>query len=370
MYFEDVVDVFIRDKEKALSMEMFIVDSEELVNDETLITSFCFTGITLIGNNYSPAIPDAEAKVTKYSKLDFTNLVDETKKILFEKNNKNKDTTNIKEKEDTDLDKFEKKEFAKTIGMTAKNMFEIFQSKLNKYTYADYEYEKYWVLDFCNKFVYCRDYENSTYVAIPYTYENKELNVDVENSKMAFMTFVVDENEEETEVVTFSDKERINSIVEKYSAKINVQHKTEKSDLVKQIDSLKDEKKSFESKKNELENAINESSEKIKKFEKDIEDLKTEKDELAKFKESIEKQDRENKINYAIETVKDSLTKEQVEDWKKKIDEFETVEIFTNAIQAFAFTQTKHVATNNDVPRIHIPIKDQEKEKEKKGLWD
>ena len=53
--------------------------------------------------------------------------------------------------------------------------------------------------------------------------------------------------------------------------------------------------------------------------------------------------------------------------FKEKVKEFDSVESFTNAIQAFAYTQVKNVKPKDEEQRIHIP---KVEEKVKKGLWD
>lgn len=381
IYFEDVVDVFERDEEKALSMEMFIVDSEELANDGTLITSFCFTGITLIGNKYTPAIQNAGAKVTKYTKETFFNMVQETKKMMFSNNTLNKelttDTTKTDVKEEIILKNFNKKEFLEKYSITANAMFEMLDSQFCKYT-DDYGCKKYYVNDFCNKYAYVYDWESSNYKAVPYIFENKEMKVDMENAKFAMRTYEVIEEDEKTldDINSFSEKQMISERIKVETDKLTNDHNKKIEKYTKDIEAkdekinkLTEEKKNLEKNKETFDTEKTELDEKIVNYEKEIENLKTEKESLVDFKSKIEKQEKENKINYAIQTVKDSLTEEQIKEWSEKVKDFDSVEQFTNAIQAFAYTQVKDIPKDHDTEmRIHIP-NDSEAQKEK-GLWD
>lgn len=367
MYFEEVVDVFVRDEEKAISMEMFIVDSEDDEDDETLIESFCFSGVTLLGKIYNPAIPNANAKVIKYSEESFSNMVNETKKILF--SNIDTDTTKKEVEEVKKLKKFNKKEFVKQFSLTANEMFELFESSLSSVTYKeeDYECKKYWVRDFNSSYVFARDWESGTSVAIPYTFSAKQPSFDFTSVKYARLTYVVDEEEEEEEkedvVQMYADR-----VVKQELEKATQLKEKEIKEYSSKVENLEKEKAEFTEKITNLENNIENSDKQITEYSAKIEDLEKTNNDLLKFKESIEEQERQNKIKFAINSVKDTLTDKQVKEWESKVDTFESIEAFINAIQAFAYTQVKHTTNEDEINRIHIPqepINDS-----KKGLWD
>jgi hypothetical protein len=172
------------------------------------------------------------------------------------------------------------------------------------------------------------------------------------------MTYVVDEETEEENddmVQVYEEK-----LVDKKVTEITKEYKTKVIELEAKVTELETKVTDLETEKTEFEIKVTE-------FEAKITDLEAEKTELSEFKANIVEQDKTNKVNYAIETVKDSLNDEQITEWKAKVDEFENIEAFTNAIQAFAFTQVKQIATD-EIQRIHIPQSN--KEQEKKGLWD
>jgi hypothetical protein len=298
MYFEEVIDIFERDKEKAISMEMLLVDSEVDENDETLITNFCFTGVTLLGSEYNPAIPKANAEVVKYSDKSFDNLVKQTKELLFSKKS---------EKEVKLLDKkFNKKEFAEKYSLTANQMFEMFEKNLGqvKCKTDDYEYKKYYVRDFCGKYIYARDVEEETMVAIPYAFEKMKPMMDMANIKYARMAYVVMEEEEKEEDVikVYEDKavEEAITIV--------------KSENEQKVKEFEEKLSTLETEKTELNEKLTTFDISTKELTDKVNTLEEEKTELVTFKENIEKQEKEQKINFAFESVKDCLNEKQIEE--------------------------------------------------------
>jgi chromosome segregation ATPase len=134
------------------------------------------------------------------------------------------------------------------------------------------------------------------------------------------------------------------------------------------IETLENEKVECAEKLKTLESEKEESVKQIKEFTEKVEDLEKSNEELVKFKEGIEEQEKQNKIKFAINSVKDTLNEKQVKEWEAKVTEFESVDAFVNAIQAYAYTQVKDVPQNNEINKIHIP--QVQKNESKKGLWD
>ena len=66
-----------------ISMEIELLESYKDVNDGFMhITKFRFMGITLLGMKYLEAIPNANAKIIKYSTADYSDMVNNTNKQL------------------------------------------------------------------------------------------------------------------------------------------------------------------------------------------------------------------------------------------------------------------------------------------------
>ena len=339
-YYPEVVDVFIRDKEKAISMEILIVDSVVDENNETqIINAFSFLGVTLLGDKYNPAIRNANVTVEKFSEL-----VDETKKLL------NKETIQTYEKKEVEkvAEKFNKTEFAQSYNYTVLEMLQSFQNQLTQtYTCTDYgdefECKRYSCRDFCKNYVYVSDYEMGQIKAMPYS---KDLKIDFEGAKACRYTYVVPEggNPEMPE-----DE---NMVVE----------------LVFTKDEYIENAKTFSDKNKELKKQIETFSNNETNLKTEIQKLKDSNSELITFKENILKQEREQNIKFAIDSVSDVLNKDQVKEWTEKAKDYDNSDSFKNAIQAFAFTQTKsNKEPDKNNMRIQIP---NNSEPEKKGLWN
>lgn len=368
MYYPEVEDVFKRDEQKAISMEILVVDSEVGENNETQINTFSFTGITLLGNTYKPAIANAKATVEKFSEM-----VKETERLVCS-HKLNHEEKEVKEVADL---KFNKADFAKTYNYTVNEMMEEFEKQCSQ-TYVEkcggesYECKKYRCKDFCGQYVYVVDYEKGCYGAVPY---GKDLKMSFVDMKKCRLTYVVDTEmqempegempeggmpEGEMPEGECGEKEvTINLIFSKKDIEEKLIQFKENSD--KSIKTLKQEKERIETESEKF-------SVKLAELQKEIALLKTNNEELANFKSNVLKQEREQNIKFAIDSVSDVLSKDQIKEWSTKAESYENVDSFKNAIQAFAFTQTKNIPSN-DISKtvIHIPKNDIEG---KKGLWD
>lgn len=349
LYYPEVAEVFARDEEKAISMEIFIVDSEVEEDEETqAINLMSFTGVTLLGEIYEPAIANAKAVVEKFSEL-----VKETKKLVKIKSFKKENSTDKKEGEDVSEKDFKKAEFAKSYDYTVNEIMEKFQEQINDITYSESGYTsiKYRCRDFCKNYVYMSDYESGKIAAVPYS---KDLKLDMANIKSCSMRYVVEEEQEESETV-------INLIFskEEFSLKIKeIQENASQIEAEKQtnIDNLTSEVSKF--------------SEQIKSHEDKISKLEAEKEDLSKFKSNILKQERDQQIRFALDSVNEVLNKDQLDEWAKKADDFENADSFKNAIQAFAFTISNKIDSKDKIKKIHIPLDSADEHGIKKGLWD
>lgn len=443
-YCPEVMEVFEKhDGEKPISMEIQLVETKEN-GDKTEILSFVFLGITLIGD--SPAIPNAKAKVLKFSEM-----VEEVKKILFAvpkdemgksypikidlskeaadmttpwgsvdkiqlrdsilraknyktlvkkcylvveegwedapslklkypvcriKNNtlvlcksgcetalsflerntnadyyksaKAKlkkyykilglDTSNFSCKDGEDM-KFNKEEFAQTFGITANEMWNILSAVCNdvKYKNGDIECSKYWMRDYDEDYIYAMDEETNKMVAIPYSIEDGVAKLNLEGVKRAKMTYVIIDDDED-------EKDDLMEFVHKLVAEKEKAFATEKEQLNNDIATYKE-------KVSELEKEI----EKFSTLEEENKTLKEENARLLEFKTNVEEQERKSKIEFAINSVADDLTQEQIDEWREKAKEFKNPDDFSNAIKAFAYSVAKS-KQKGDVGSIRVPI--------------
>lgn len=69
-------DIFKRDKNKSVSMEIEVLDFEELDDKKTEIKKFIFNAVTVLGGTHMPACEGATASVIKFSKEDAKEVYD------------------------------------------------------------------------------------------------------------------------------------------------------------------------------------------------------------------------------------------------------------------------------------------------------
>ena len=62
-----LLEIFSRDKSKAVSVEMSVLDAKEMGNGVVSLEDYMFEGITVLGSFVTPAVPDAISSVVKFS---------------------------------------------------------------------------------------------------------------------------------------------------------------------------------------------------------------------------------------------------------------------------------------------------------------
>ena len=263
------------------------------------------------------------------------------------------DTSNFSCKDGEDM-KFNKEEFAQTFGITANEMWNILQSACYdvKYKNGDMECSKYWMRDYDEDYIYAMDEESNKTVAIPYSIEDGVAKLNLEGVKRAKMTYVIidDDVDEKDDLMDFVNKK----ITEKEQ-----EFATEKEQLNSEITTYKEKIAELE-----------EISEKFSTLEKDFEALKEENTKLLEFKTNVEEQERKSKIEFAINSVADDLTQEQIDEWREKAKEFSNPDDFSNAIKAFAYSVAKS-KNKGGVDSIRVPINiDIVDDNKNKSLWN
>jgi hypothetical protein len=108
-YANEALDILMRDGEKSQSMEIRVDDGYFDDNDNFNITSYRYTGLTLIGDNVLPAMVGAKCQVfevqSEFDK-DFYNKIDELNIMLKEYASKSdeNEVNNMKENKDLELE--------------------------------------------------------------------------------------------------------------------------------------------------------------------------------------------------------------------------------------------------------------------------
>lgn len=437
-YCPEVMEVFKRDGDKAISMEIQILETKDLEDGIIEITSFLFLAVTLLGTVYSPAIKNAKATV-----LQFSDLVKQTEQILnyidfsipkeikeIAKNGLSSNTGNsvgittakylinnntishqklksfskyfCKHEENIDLyggepcrkwvsgliDKindikghqinninsnmiignfskkevqnemiFNKDEYATKFDMTANEIRDLLWAVLDNVKYQDGEYEcvRYWLRDYDETYIYAFDYQDNKLVALPYSITDGTANIDFENAKKAKLAYIITE-EDDDDSYAFAEK----IMQKKMSAVVS-----EKEEMCNKYSTLEIE---FNATKEQLGTSETEKTEVINKFstlEKEHKTLSEENISLKEFKNNVEKQEFETKIEFAISEVSEDLKQEQIDEWREKSKEFSNPDDFSNAIQAFAYSLTKKDKTQST--RIPLP---RQIVNEKASVWD
>lgn len=293
------------------------------IKDNTLVLckSGCETALSFLERNANADYyKSAKAKLKKYYKI------------------LGLDTSNFSCKDGEDM-KFNKEEFAQTFGITVNEMWNILQSACNdvKYKNGDIECSKYWMRDYDEDYIYAMDEESNKIVAIPYSIEDGVAKLNLEGVKRAKMTYVIIDDDED-------EKDDLMEFVHKLVAEKEKAFATEKEQLNNDIATYKE-------KVSELEKEI----EKFSTLEEENKRLKEENARLLEFKTNVEEQERKSKIEFAINSVADDLTQEQIDEWREKAKEFKNPDDFSNAIKAFAYSVAKS-KQKGDVGSIRVPI--------------
>lgn len=293
------------------------------IKDNTLVLckSGCETALSFLERNANADYyKSAKAKLKKYYKI------------------LGLDTSNFSCKDGEDM-KFNKEEFAQTFGITVNEMWNILQSACNdvKYKNGDIECSKYWMRDYDEDYIYAMDEESNKIVAIPYSIEDGVAKLNLEGVKRAKMTYVIIDDDED-------EKDDLMEFVHKLVAEKEKAFATEKEQLNNDIATYKE-------KVSELEKEI----EKFSTLEEENKTLKEENARLLEFKTNVEEQERKSKIEFAINSVADDLTQEQIDEWREKAKEFKNPDDFSNAIKAFAYSVAKS-KQKGDVGSIRVPI--------------
>lgn len=361
-------NVFKKDNYRECSMEITVLATEEKDDGNEWITAFIFNGVTVLGEFYHAACDGSDVEIIKFSTED---MISDCEKVygdyLSFSTNQN---TNFTQKEDK-IVVFNKEEFVKTFSMTANEMYEMMGKSCEeiKYKEGDYEYSKYYMRDFDNKYIFAYNRQEGKLCAIPYEMKDSKVSCDFENVKNARLTYIV--TDESENLIGFAEvimeKKMSEFAKDKFDMEKNMKDMKEKmdadmDDMTKKMSTLETDNIKMSEKVSDCENEKTEFSTKLSSLEAENIELKT-------FKSNIEEQEKKTKIDFAINSVVEDLTQEQVDDWRDKVAEFESIELFSNAIKAFAYSVSKGKKVDDGIVTASIPFENK-KNKNKKGLWD
>lgn len=256
-------------------------------------------------------------------------------------------------KEEDEMKKFNKVEFAKISNMTAREMSDMLYKECSQVKYGEEGYSKFAMLDYCGEFVYAYDYECNKTMAVPYSMENGKPSMDFAGAKPCRMAYVVeieveDEPEEGQEEVEETDALMAfaNTLVKEKENKLN-------ETILK------------------LENEITEFGNTVANLNLTVKELTNEKESLKQFKSNIEEQQKKDQIDFAIQSVSEKLSQVQIDEWRKKASEYENIQHFTDAIKAYAFDlSVGKEPDSKSFSRVGIPKQTDSLDKKNSSVWD
>ena len=320
LYFQYIMDVFKRDGVKDVSVELLVVDSVKK-DDYEEMTDFCFTGITLLGENVSPACEGARAEVTKFS----VNKYEEAKKQFEQKlYNSNSELDNMSSCLMSENSKEEQKLEDKTINPASEPT----------------PVDNAWKESTVKTKVETREALYKDDGSAVYTEEEYKQSQTVveEVSEEENIPPISQPSVEETENNACGDKENNACKTEENACK------TEDNECKKEENACKQE----ENECNKTDVVTNSFEEKYTALNAEYLELKNSYNDLMQkysvleeFKKNKDNEVRTQAIECALNDVSDILDAEAITNWREKSVNFANVDDFKNALKAFAFDVQK-----------------------------
>jgi len=289
-YCSEVINLFERDSEKSISMEIQVLDYEEDSDKKMIIKKFRFLGITLLGNHITSGMIDTKASIVEFSKM--TKKAD---KIIKDFSKKNKlPIDKIKELKDT--------------------------KKVSNFTKEDLSKEDFEYLRKEDEQVEEKEKEVMAEVKDEEIKNKEEMGCHSENKEV-----MAEEETPEEEKTESPDEEK--------------KEEDDKEDFSKTIEE-------FKKKIEEKDDAIFALGEKIKELEEKYNSKVFEIDELKKYKAEKEEKEKFEYTESLLSKYSKILSKEEIEVFRSKIGSCNNVREFTLEIKEYVADK---VAVDSDV---------------------
>lgn len=364
LYADWAFEIFKEENFRECSMEIMILETQEKDGFEWIM-SYIYNAVTILGKYYKAACPGSSLSVTKFSEEDLVNIR-ETVTQSFSIKEVNTSLNNITTKKEVEQVIFDKDEFAKTFSITANELWDMLSNACREVKYQeegdDYRYTRYYMRDHDGEYIYAYDYKEDKSCAIPYSINEGKATLDFDNIKSAKQTWVITEKDEDSfSMITFAKE-----ILSKDFAQFN----TDITSFQEKVTVLENEKQEILEKFSTLESEKNELVTKFSEKESEMENLKTENASLLEFKVNVEETEKSQKIEFAINTVSEDLSQEQIDEWRGKVKEFNSIEEFGNAIKAFAYENSKGKnPKDGEIVKMSLPSNPIE-EKKSNSVWE
>lgn len=335
-----------QDNKKDVSVELFVLDSEyDEKKGYTIVNKFVFCGITILSQDITPAVENAEMQITKFSKKaegvfeKLNNYLkgDSNKKesplLLNNSKEENMSTGKVVENsiaQDEPIQEVESKE-------TLDNAYKVNTTTVNvvstESVYHDDGSDDYKRVEHTETATHGEQVdETQTEV-----YEQKEVASEGEDEAQADKKEVCEENADKT-----SDEEPA---------------ETEEKELVENATVSKAEYEKLEKEYCALKDSFAE-------LEKENVELKT-------FKANKEKEENQKMIEFALTEVSDIFTNEEIENWRNQAETFSNIDEFKNALKAHAYDVSKSKGNKvKESMRNALPKSETfESKNSKSGIW-
>lgn len=308
VYAEKLVEIFERtDGVKDVSSELWIINQSE--DDEYLVTDFCFTGVTILGEHINPAVQGADITIVKFS------------------------------------DEFEN---AKAEFMKLNNMEEGGQDTM--------ENENIQELD--NAVEVKRTQVKVSECVTTYKDNGDVVTEHEEHEKKVETVTEVDDNE--TVVVENADDCIEEKAAEDECADEPTEEKCEEVDCA-------EETPDYEALYNSAQETITSLNSELDELKNSYSILETKCSDLEEYKMNKETEEKNRALACAMADVADCFTPAEMDEWKEKAVKCSNIDAFKNELKAAAFDRQK-----NSTPSVRnpIPMDCSDMKKDNATLWD
>lgn len=248
-------DIFVRDGEKKVSMEI-IVDESEIRDDGVIeIQKYRYTGLTILGDHIETGMYDTNAVVVKYENTNkvYEKMLQELNKELLEKKG---DLKHMSKKEQT------KKMFELSFDDIRALLFEA----LNPLDNEGYREWNYWIMETFENYCVVQDEKNSNdYYKVFYEKNEDGESITVGEMEKIYVQYLTESEKSALEEM----RSNYAKLVEEAKAKVDtegLESDTNEEDISKQKEFEK-EKAKLISDMEELRDEFSKVSEKLEKFE-------------------------------------------------------------------------------------------------------
>ena len=378
-YADKAMQIFSRDglqKPVSVEMQLFKTEPDELGRKE--IIDFAFTGCTVLGGDIKPAVKDAyieilefsaakndyEEKMKKYASIDFSipkhikdnighvlNFIKKTDKPLSP-------SVLIKAEHIINNDFISPEDVQDFVQFFSKHKDD------ESFFLCGGEDTKSWLVKVSTEIEQADkiDFsETETKEDEKMTVENEDIKIDegVEFSDdanvevLASIVQLAKETEDEKEAV----EEEKEEVFEKEEVK---EEETE------------EEKKEADMAKPEEDAEMSALKEALFALKDKLTSLEEETKALREFKASVEENNKNAKIEFALSEVSDIMPKDKIDEWREKSTtvDFASIDVWANAVKADAFTYVKQngISNKESITRMALP-NNEKKSNVKKSLW-